>query len=489
MTLTESIVPSVTTGHISDHLRLHNRFNVEAINVKTDDYGAVGDGVTDDSAAITAAIAAASLGAMVYVPAGNYLVDAGVLTLTGSCTIKGDGPDSTWFTLRADSADPMVDVNVPSPSGSVRGVYGPVLEDIGIIRPVGMDGGDCIRIGDDGGGGTTSGWTALRRVRIEGGDWCIDNQATNITIDGFHMLNPSSGFLRATDTGLELRMWDGVLEISPSVVIGTAIEIACASGGGKGALYMRDVALNNLGTVTKGVEMSCPNGQTASAPLRATNVTLDNLAGPGYDLINVSDAQIVGGWVNCAAGTTNGAIRFYGGGGHTIMGAQQLNGGAAGGCTYDFAGGSTVGVVLIGNTPATGPYYRLPGADKPTELLIMDRLSSAAVIGNVTNDEAALRSAMSNMWTPPRAVQALFVRETGTNPPAGYATLVGGIVTVLHANITAATRVRVWRERPGGTTGDIYSSVVDNNPGVHFQIKSTSATDTSSVYWEVYEPV
>lgn len=41
-------------------------------NVKDEDYGAVGDGVTDDRTAIVAAVAAAGIGGIVYFPAGDY---------------------------------------------------------------------------------------------------------------------------------------------------------------------------------------------------------------------------------------------------------------------------------------------------------------------------------------------------------------------------------------------------------------------------------
>ena len=60
------------------------------VNVK--DYGAVGDAVTDDSAAIQAAINACTTagGGRVFIPAGNYLLGS-TLTLTSGVTLQGQG--------------------------------------------------------------------------------------------------------------------------------------------------------------------------------------------------------------------------------------------------------------------------------------------------------------------------------------------------------------------------------------------------------------
>lgn len=80
-----------------------------AINVKT--YGAVGDGATDDRAAITAAVAAAYvLGVDVYFPAGTYKVTRTpgafhslILQSLDGLTIRGD-KGRTWIKHPADAA-------------------------------------------------------------------------------------------------------------------------------------------------------------------------------------------------------------------------------------------------------------------------------------------------------------------------------------------------------------------------------------------------
>ena len=86
--------------------RVHNRL-IEGAAVNVKDFGAVGDGVTDDTAAIQAALdyagsassSSESLGASVYCPEGTYLT--GSLTIPGRIRIYGDGPYVTVFKLKA----------------------------------------------------------------------------------------------------------------------------------------------------------------------------------------------------------------------------------------------------------------------------------------------------------------------------------------------------------------------------------------------------
>jgi hypothetical protein len=59
--------------------------------VSVKDFGAVGDGTTNDTAAFTAALAS---GRSVYVPKGNYKITANIVVPDG-CTMFGDGPQQS----------------------------------------------------------------------------------------------------------------------------------------------------------------------------------------------------------------------------------------------------------------------------------------------------------------------------------------------------------------------------------------------------------
>lgn len=76
------------------------------INVKTD-YGAAGNGSTDDTTAINNAIAAANAsGASLYFPSGTYKVNSGLTTLTGNGVIvRGDGRNSTVIATNSATGD------------------------------------------------------------------------------------------------------------------------------------------------------------------------------------------------------------------------------------------------------------------------------------------------------------------------------------------------------------------------------------------------
>lgn len=97
-------------------------------------FGAKGDGITDDTAAIQAAIdaAAAAGGGQVYVPAGTYIVSAGeepsdgCLMLKSNVHLYGDGMGETTVKV-ADGSDTKI-------TGVIRSAYGEETHDFGISQ-------------------------------------------------------------------------------------------------------------------------------------------------------------------------------------------------------------------------------------------------------------------------------------------------------------------------------------------------------------------
>ncbi|WP_031039929.1 glycosyl hydrolase family 28-related protein [Streptomyces sp. NRRL F-5650] len=75
--------------------------------------------------------------------------------------------------------------------------------------------------------------------------------------------------------------------------------------------------------------------------------------------------------------------------------------------------------------------------------------------------------------------------KEGANARMGIATLAAGTVTVANTSVTANTRVATFRQAAGGTLGHLSTTKV---AGTSFTITSSSNTDTSVVGWVLYEP-
>jgi hypothetical protein len=63
--------------------------------VKDAPYGAVGDGVTDDTAAIQSAINASPAGQVVYLPTGTYRINGRLTCNKSHSTLRGSGMGKT----------------------------------------------------------------------------------------------------------------------------------------------------------------------------------------------------------------------------------------------------------------------------------------------------------------------------------------------------------------------------------------------------------
>jgi len=67
----------------------------------------------------------------------------------------------------------------------------------------------------------------------------------------------------------------------------------------------------------------------------------------------------------------------------------------------------------------------------------------------------------------------------------GDATLVAGVATIVDADTTVDTAIRLLGKTPGGTVGALF--LFSKTAGVGFVVKSTSATDTSTFTYEAWE--
>lgn len=82
------------------------------------DFGAVGDGVTDDTAAIQAAINAANpRGGVVYFPRGDYLISSG-LTVDNSLAVTGPQPDDYFARKASLMGDGMASSRILGAAGN-----------------------------------------------------------------------------------------------------------------------------------------------------------------------------------------------------------------------------------------------------------------------------------------------------------------------------------------------------------------------------------
>ena len=118
------VIQAGTINNLADAVNKIERNVPTIFNAKDSRFGAKGDGATDDSAAIQAAInALPASGGIVYLPAGDYVLTSG-LTLPTNSTLRGDGWNSTALKPSSD----FTVLTIAGSSTSVRTKYVTVKE-------------------------------------------------------------------------------------------------------------------------------------------------------------------------------------------------------------------------------------------------------------------------------------------------------------------------------------------------------------------------
>jgi len=226
-----------------------------ALNVRR--YGAVGNGVTNDSAAIATTIttAAAAGGGVVYLPLGDYNIGTATLTKPVNVSLVGDGVYSTFITSTNTSGGHIIDVT----GGRSR------IEGVRLVGATG--GGDGIRLE------VSVSRLVIQDVNVEfagghgvnfvNGDFLItmvNVEATTVVGDGFHFTNGATSHNSIT-----------------------AIECYANDCGGSGWDIRNAIAVNLIGCAA---DNGSGNGfLMASARVNFTGCTAEANTTAGYAIL------------------------------------------------------------------------------------------------------------------------------------------------------------------------------------------------------------
>jgi hypothetical protein len=181
--------------------------------------------------------------------------------------------------------------------------------------------------------------------------------------------------------------------------------------------------------------------------------------------------------------------RNYPGGAHTITDTDVTNSNAAVASMISSTFPGDARVVLIDIDSLLGKndaYLNADGIHPNDE----GHARIAAVIGTaVTAALPSMTSLLSRAQIAPLdALLARRVREPTNDARSGVATLVAGVATVTSRVVTAVSRINTNVQSLGTVTLPKAVGVTARTAGTSFVIKSSDATDTSVVWWEIVEP-
>ncbi|MFD8648646.1 glycosyl hydrolase family 28-related protein [Streptomyces mirabilis] len=442
------------------------------LSVKNPAYGAKGDGTTDDTAAIQAALTACPAGGIVYLPPGVYRTSA-PLTIPPYVTLKG-----THGGGEAQST------SSPRPSA---------------IKPLAsFTGGAIVQMLDQQLGGYT---TLASEIAVY-----------NLTIDG-SALTAGSGIagIRMTGQIQHITLRDVQVRQVPGNGFDTAYNLSAPPGpqapfclhwdrlsalwcGGTG------FALNNstdsyfadcyaLGCSSWGWYVAGVNGGTWVG-CRAEWCGLDgfNLATNGAveTFIGCSTDRNAQNGFSIPSGASTGTV--------VLSGCRMTRDGRSS-TTSGYAGlnvnGATRKVIVDGVVITTGRDDDGSTGNLSPQYGVSATNAAYVVVasGDINGVTSAWRDGGGNTTflrgsavTGSNLAQGLMVKE-GTNTRMGVATLVAGTVTVNNTIVGANSRIFLTRATAGGTLGQLSYTV---NPGVGFTINSAGA-ETSTVNWMIVE--
>lgn len=342
--------------------------------------GAVGDGLTDDTAAIQATIdaAAADGGGVVFLPQGTYLVTSS-LVLASDITMAGVGPDASII-KQADGT------NMGTRILDLNGVNDVTVRDLQI---------DGNRFNNTG---------HAHAINIRGNSF--RNTVVHVSIfrstgDGVSISGTPATYCQVEECHIEDGAWGAIImvgrddagtwcdyiRVRGNTIKGTANHAILASGGSSLVIegnIITDAGVNWLEGFSHAIAIDGGSDTHPSSYITVSNNVITNAYMAGIEIADqVHHVAVTGNIVN---GTVNSYGIFFGGGLFPCY-AGTIAGNVVTGCDQEGirSGGSgpstrTTGVTIAGNTVSGCGSHGI----------FVDDLSHFSIVGNVcfNNDMA-----------------------------------------------------------------------------------------------------
>lgn len=491
------------------------------LNVK--DFGAQGDNVTDDTAAIQAALAACPMGGIVYLPTGAYRTSA-PLTIPPAVTLMGT--HTNLMTVPGLTDPPNYIKPLASFAGEAvillldqaLGGYSTISAEHRILNVM-IDGQDLVA--------TVDGLLAKGNIQNVGlRDFTVRQCTGNGIFTGINagffpyswrchrvMLDNNHGHGMSVQVMTDITLIDcqAIGNFANGFEINNAANsqaIGCraewngnngfhltgnwATGTGSGGMLLGDCSTDRNGF--NGVLIDA----TGNAPLQIENLHTrrdgrnGGAGGGGYAGLNCAAATmpILVGNVTCYPGVDDNGTQTN----SPQYGARFT------GCTYVAVASGFLHAATTGWSDGGGNAILRRGPNigerTGTTAAPVDAFANPwGSAGNATfSGYTVLDAGQSNgAWNIfDNSADALKLGSAGggititegTNARMGTAVLVAGTVTVNNTSVTANTRVAVFRQAAGGTLGHLSATKVN---GTSFTVTSSSNADTSTVAWVLFE--
>lgn len=468
-------------------------FQGPLFNVKA--YGALGDGVADDTAAIQLTVTAAGVapGAEVFFPPGTYLVSSAI-AVPNFARLVGSGIASL---LRASGNTFILDLN-PANRAHIENLY---FDAASVQNSAGgaidfRNAGQNIRLHDLYFGNNlynslfiaptagSMGIYFLDRLRWNFVTGCqngiVIGNGTNLITDVYLSHLVGSGLT----TGGMAGTWIQILNNSDSVVLSDTLFFQGTSGINVGqnaannvtGCKFTNVVVDTMSVAQGGVQFN------KCRDFKVTNLSIQTCV-RGLDIgANATDLSIVGGTIQ--NNTANGVTAFAGATRFDLIGLTVNTNNTANGA---FGQGIEIAPAVsdwrvahcrIGNFGIAGGHQKwglIVDAGASNTYSIIDNTFAGNETGAISDGgNGAVR------WA----------NQFSTGLSQGRAVLVGGTVTVNTAEIQTGDNVQLTRVVQGGTAhGDLEvgtlvagTSFVINAKTV---LNALEANDTSTIFWQI----